>query len=53
MERLLKWIDEFDEILVLTRAKARPLVMTLLLAAFLVAAALVMALGQSQLPAAP
>jgi hypothetical protein len=54
MERLLKWIDDFDELLVLTRVKARPLVMTLLLlAAFLVAAAVVVALGPSQLPAAP
>ena len=54
MERLLKWIDDFDELLVLARVTVHPLVMTLLLvAAFLVAAAVVIALGPSQLPAAP
>jgi hypothetical protein len=48
MERLLKWIDDFDELVVLARVQARPLVATLLLvAAFLVAAAVVMALGSS------
>lgn len=54
MERLIKWIDDFDELVVLARMQARPLVMTLLLlACFLLAAAIVMALGTPQLPAAP
>ena len=50
MERLLKWIDDFDELVALTRMQARPLVMTLLLlAAFLLAVAIVMALGTPHL----
>ena len=53
MERLIKWIDDFDELVVLARMQARPLVMTLLLlAGFLLAVAIVMALGTPHLPAA-
>ncbi len=46
MERLLKWIDDFDDLVAVTRLRAGPLVVTLLLlAAFLVAVAVVRILG--------
>ena len=40
MERLIKWIDDFDDLVAVTRLRSGPLVVTaLLLAAFLVAVA--------------
>lgn len=54
MERLLKWMDDFDDLAALARLQARPLVVTLLLlVAFLVAVATVMVLGPPDLLAAP
>ena len=54
MERLLKWIDDFDDLVAVTRLRAGPLVVTrLLLAAFLVAVAVVRVLGLPDLLAAP
>jgi hypothetical protein len=54
MERLLKWIDDFDDLVALTRLQAGPVVVTLLLlVAFLVAVAAVMVLGPPDLLAAP
>ncbi len=54
MERLLKWMDDFDDLVALARLQAGPLVVTLLLlAAFLVAVAAVMVLGPPDLLAAP
>jgi hypothetical protein len=54
MERLLKWIDDFDDLVAVTRLRAGPLVATLLLlAAFLVAVAVVRVLGLPDLLAAP
>jgi hypothetical protein len=54
MERLLKWIDDFDDLVAVTRLRAGPLVVTLLLlAAFLVTLAVVRILGLPGLPAAP
>jgi hypothetical protein len=54
MERLLKWIDDFDDLVAVTRLGAAPLVVTLLLlAAFLVAVAVVNVLGLPDLLAAP
>ena len=46
MERLLKWIDDFDDLVAVTRLRSGPLVVALLLlAAFLVAVAAVKVLG--------
>jgi hypothetical protein len=54
MERLLKWIDDFDDLVAVTRLRAGPLVVTLLLlAAFLVTVAVVRILGLPDLHAAP
>jgi len=53
MERLLKWIDDFDDLVAVTRLRAGPFVVTLLLAAFLVAVAVVRVLGLPDLLAAP
>lgn len=54
MERLLKWIDDFDDLVALARLQAGPFVVTLLLlVAFLVAVAAVMVLGPPDLLAAP
>jgi hypothetical protein len=54
MERLLKWLDDFDDFVALTRLHAGPLAATLLLlVAFLVAVATVMVLGPPDLLAAP
>jgi hypothetical protein len=54
MERLLKWIDDLDDLVALMRLQAGPLVVTLLLlAAFLAAVAAVMVLGPPDLLAAP
>jgi len=54
MERLLKWIDDFDDLVAVTRLWAGPFVVTLLLlAAFVVAVAAVMVLGPPDLLAAP
>jgi hypothetical protein len=54
MERLLKWIDDFDDLVAVTRLRSGPLVVTaLLLAAFLVAVAAVKVLGLPDLLAAP
>jgi hypothetical protein len=54
MERLLKWIDDFDDLVAVMRLRAGPFVVTLLLlAAFLVAVAAVTVLGPPDLLAAP
>jgi hypothetical protein len=54
MERLLKWIDDLDDLVALMRLQAGPLVVTLLLlATFLAAVAAVMVLGPPDLFAAP
>ena len=54
MERLLKWIDDFDDLVAVTRLRAGPFVVTLLLlAAFLVAIAVIKVLGLPDLLAAP
>ena len=54
MERLLKWIDDFDDLVAVTRLQAGPLVVSLLLlAALLAAVAAVMVLGPPDLRASP
>ena len=54
MERLLKWIDDLDDLVALVQLQAGPLVVTLLLlAAFFAAVAAVMVLGPPDLLAAP
>jgi hypothetical protein len=54
MERLLKWMDDWDDLLAMARLQAGPLVVTLLLlAAFLVAVGAVLVLGPPDLLAAP
>jgi hypothetical protein len=54
MERLLKWIDDLDDLAALTRLLAGPIVVTLLLLfTFIVAVAAVMVLGPPDLLAAP
>jgi hypothetical protein len=54
MERLLKWIDDLDDLVALTRLQAAPFFVTLLLlAAFLAVVAAVMVLGPPDLLAAP
>ena len=54
MERLLKWIDDFDDLVAVTRLRAGSLVVTmLLLAALLVAVAAVKVLGLPDLFVAP
>jgi hypothetical protein len=54
MERLLKWIDDCDDLFAMARLQAGPLVVTLLLlAAFLVAVGAAFVLGPPDLLAAP
>ncbi len=54
MERFLKWIDDWDDLLAMMRVQARPLVVTLLLlAAFVAIVGTVLVLGPPDLLAAP
>jgi len=54
MERLLKWIDDLDDLIVAARLQAGPILVTLLLlAAFLVAVGAVFVFGPPDLLAAP
>lgn len=54
MERLLKWLDDLDDLLAMTRVQALPLIVTLLLLfAFLAVAGTVFVLGTPDLLAAP
>ncbi len=54
MERLLKWIDDCDDLLAIARLQAGPVVVTLvLLVAFLVAVGAVFVFGPPELLAAP
>jgi hypothetical protein len=54
MERLLKLIDDWDDLLAMARVQAGPLLVTLLLlAAFLVAVGAVFVFGPPELLAAP
>ena len=54
MERLLKWLDDIDDFLAVTRLQAGPVLVTVtLLAVFLVALAAVFVLGPPDLHAAP
>ena len=54
MERLLKWLDELDDLLVVFRAHAPALLVTAaLLAAFLLSLGAVLVFGPPDLLAAP
>jgi len=54
MERFLKWLDDLDDLLAMTRVQAVPLIVTLLLlVAFLAVAGTVLVLGPTELLAAP
>jgi len=54
MERILKWLDDLDDLRAMLRVQARPVVVTLLLlAAFLAVLAAVFVLGPPDLLAAP
>jgi hypothetical protein len=54
MERLLKWLDDLEDVLVVTRLQARPVVVTLaLLALFVAVVGTVFVLGPPDLLAAP
>lgn len=54
MERLLKWLDDLEDLLAMLRVQAGPpLVTLLLLAAFLVAVGAVFLFGPPDLLAAP
>jgi hypothetical protein len=54
MERLLKWIDDFEDLLAVARLQAGPVVVTLLLlAAFLATVGAVFLFGPPELLAAP
>lgn len=54
MERFLKWLDDADDFLAVTRLQAGPVLATLLLlAAFLAVLGIVFVLGPPDLLAAP
>ncbi len=54
MERLLKWLDDCEDLLAVARLQAGPVIVTLLLlAAFLVAVGAVFVFGPPELLAAP
>jgi hypothetical protein len=54
MEQFLKWLDDLDDLLAMTRVQAVPLIVTvLLLVAFLAVAGTVFVLGSPELLAAP
>ena len=54
MERLLKWLDDVDDFLAVTRMQAGPVLVTItLLAVFLVVLGVVFVLGPPDLHAAP
>lgn len=54
MERLLKWMDDLEDLLALVRLQAGPVLVTLLLlAAFVVTVGAVFLFGPPQLLAAP
>lgn len=54
MERLLKWIDEFEDLLAIARLQAGPVVVTLLLlAVFVATVGAVFLFGPPELLAAP
>lgn len=54
MERLLKWIDEFDDLFAVARVQAGPVLVTLLLlVAFAVTVGAVFLFGPPDLLAAP
>ena len=54
MERLLKWLDDVDDFLTVTRLQAGPVLVTIaLLAVFLVVLGVTFVLGPPDLHAAP
>jgi hypothetical protein len=54
MERLIKWLDEIEDLVALAKVQARPLLVTLLLlAAFLVVVGAAFVSGPLDLLAAP
>ncbi len=54
MERFLKWLDDLDDLLVVTRTQARPLLVTLvLLVLFLSVLGAVFLIGPPVLHASP
>ena len=54
MERILKWLDDLDDFLAVTRLQAGPLLVTItLLAVFLAVLGVVFVLGPPDLHAAP
>jgi uncharacterized membrane protein YdjX (TVP38/TMEM64 family) len=54
MERLLKWLDDFEDLLAVVRLQAGPAIVTLLLlAAFVVTVGAVFLFGPPELLAAP
>jgi hypothetical protein len=54
MERLLKWLDDWDDLLALARVQAGPILVTLaLLVMFVAIVAAVFVLGPPDLHAAP
>ena len=53
MERLLKWLDDFEDLLAVARLQAGPAIVTLLLAAFVVTVGAVFLFGPPELLAAP
>jgi len=54
MERLLRWIDDFEDLLAMVRLQTGPLIVTLLLlAAFVVTVGAVFLFGPPELLAAP
>lgn len=54
MERLLKWLDDIDDFLAVTRLQAGPVLLTItLLVAFLAVLGVVFVLGPPDLLAAP
>jgi uncharacterized membrane protein YdjX (TVP38/TMEM64 family) len=54
MERLLKWIDEFEDLVAIARLQAGPVVVTLLLlAVFVATVGAVFLFGPPELLAAP
>jgi hypothetical protein len=54
MERLLKWIDDFDDLFAVARVQAGPVLVTLLLlVAFVVTVGAVFLFGPPDLLAAP
>jgi hypothetical protein len=54
MERILKWLDDLDDLLAVTRLQAKPVFVTIaLLAVFLAVLGFVLVLGPPDLLAAP